>query len=107
MDRDSYDERRWQQWLIEQECSDVELAKFQLMDEYMATRENMPSKTVDGNDMALEPKTTIEIVRDLRPMAEVGTDAVVVWMKLHSFHTTTLDDGTLAWAIWRDMRPLM
>lgn len=43
----------------------------------------------------------------MRPMAEIAADDIILYMTMHGFHLTTLDDGTVKWAIWRDMRPLM
>jgi hypothetical protein len=32
---------------------------------------------------------------------------LVVWMRTHGFHLTTMADGSVKWAVWRDMQPLM
>lgn len=107
MRQDSFDNELWQQRIHQEDVSDLGRMKFQILDEYMQSRENLPGKSYTDNDLVSDPKTTEDIQDELSSMVELGTDDVILYMSMHSFHATTLDDGTVAWAIWRDMRPLM
>lgn len=107
MRRDSYDRQAWQQMLADKEIDSLGRAKFEIMDEYMVSRENLPVKSLTGEELVADPKSTEEIQDDLLPMVELSDNDIIIYMKMHGFHLTTLDDGTVKWAIWRDMKPLM
>lgn len=107
MKDDSYDHEAWQERIGREDVSDIERAKFQIMDEYMHSRENLPGQSAAGAELKEFPQSTAEIQDDMRPMAEIAADDIILYMTMHGFHLTTLDDGTVKWAIWRDMRPLM
>ncbi len=102
MMKDSFDNGAWQRWIATAAGEDgsVHVAAF-LLGEYMKTRENTP----DGTDsvLAFEPKSTEGIQSDLQPMGDVDKDFIATYMILHGFRTVTLEDGTVQWAVWRDM----
>ena len=68
----------------------------QLLDTYFQFRDNLPS---EGHIQ--ENKTTLQIMDELTPMMMLSTDDVVQYMLEHDYHTTTEQDGTVCWAIWR------
>ena len=68
----------------------------QLLDSYFMFRDNLPK---DG--YIQENKTTLQIMDDLTPMMQLPTDDVVQYMLEHDYSTTTEQDGTVSWAIWR------
>lgn len=103
MKKDSFDNQAWQERIHREDVSDLGRAKFSIIDQYMTSRENLPDKSVTGADLVEDPKTTAEIQADLATMVELSGDDIITYMTMHDFHLTTLEDGTVAWAIWRDM----
>lgn len=74
-----------------------EFAK-QLLDSYFMFRENLPKE-----GYIQENKTTLQIMDELTPMMLLPTDDVVGYMLEHDYSTTTEQDGTVVWAIWRQV----
>ena len=74
-----------------------EFAK-QLLDSYFMFRQNLPSE-----GYIQENKTTLQIMDELTPMMMLPTDDVVGYMLEHDYSTTTEQDGTVVWAIWRQV----
>lgn len=72
-----------------------EFAK-QLLDSYFMFRRNLPEA-----GFIQENKTTLQIMDELTPMMMLPTDDVVQYMMEHDYSTTTEQDGTVVWAIWR------
>lgn len=70
----------------------------QLLDSYFMFRENLPKE-----GYIQENKTTLQIMDDLTPMMMLPTDDVVQYMLEHDYSTTTEQDGTVTWAIWRQV----
>ena len=83
--------------------SEEEKMQCKLLDEYMKTRDNLPGKGVTGSELVFDPKSSDEIAEDLRPMYYMDINIIANYMFLHEFGTTTAEDGTVKWAIWRDM----
>lgn len=105
MKQGSYDEESYKEWLndpdrekalsqeIKQQCT--------ILDGYMFSRENLPD---DG--LVPDPKSTEDIQNDLASMYPVGADTIAKYMLLHEFTTVTVEDGSIKWAIWRNMKPI-
>ena len=74
-----------------------EFAK-QLLDSYFMFRRNLPEA-----GFIQENKTTLQIMDELTPMMMLSTDDVVQYMLEHDYSTTTEQDGTVVWAIWRQV----
>lgn len=70
----------------------------QLLDSYFMFRENLPKE-----GYIQENKTTLQIMDELTPMMMLSTDDVVQYMMEHDYSTTTEQDGTVVWAIWRQV----
>lgn len=70
----------------------------QLLDSYFMFRENLPTE-----GYIQENKTTLQIMDELTPMMLLPTDDVVGYMLEHGYSTTTEQDGTVVWAIWRQV----
>ena len=70
----------------------------QLLDSYFLFRRPLPE---DG--YIQENKTTLQIMDELLPMMAVSTETVVGYMTDHDYNTTTEQDGTVSWAIWRQV----
>lgn len=70
----------------------------QLLDSYFMFRENLPRE-----GYIQENKTTLQIMDELTPMMMLPTEDVVRYMLEHDYHTTTEQDGTVSWAIWRQV----
>ena len=68
----------------------------QLLDSYFMFRDCLPKV-----GYIQENKTTLQIMDELTPMMLLPTDDVVQYMLEHDYHTTTEQDGTVVWAIWR------
>ena len=74
-----------------------EFAK-QLLNSYFMFRRNLPEA-----GFIQENKTTLQIMDELTPMMMLSTDDVVQYMIEHDYSTTTEQDGTVVWAIWRQV----
>lgn len=74
-----------------------EFAK-QLLNSYFMFRRNLPEA-----GFIQENKTTLQIMDELTPMMMLSTDDVVQYMMEHDYSTTTEQDGTVVWAIWRQV----
>lgn len=70
----------------------------QLLDSYFLFRSPLPR---DG--YIKENKTTLQIMDDLVPMMAIGTETVVAYMADNDYSTTTEQDGSVSWAIWRQV----
>lgn len=70
----------------------------QLLDSYFLFRRPLPE---DG--FIQENKTTLQIMDELLPMMAVSTETVVGYMTAHDYFTATEQDGTVSWAIWRQV----
>lgn len=70
----------------------------QLLDSYFMFRENLPKE-----GYIQENKTTLQIMDELTPMMMLPTEDVVGYMLEHDYSTTTEQDGTVVWAIWRQV----
>ena len=70
----------------------------QLLDTYFQFRDNLPRE-----GYIQENKTTLQIMDELTPMMMLSTDDVVQYMMEHDYSTTTEQDGTVVWAIWRQV----
>lgn len=103
MRKDSYDEEAWQERIHQEDVSDLGRAKFGIIDQCMMSRENLPDKSITGEDLVADPRTTRDIQADLSTMVELADNDIIIYMTMHGFSLTTLEDGTVAWAIWRDM----
>lgn len=70
----------------------------QLLDSYFLFRSNLPK-----TGYIAENKTTLQITDELMPMMAISTDTVVGYMLDHDYSTTTEQNGTVAWAVWRQV----
>lgn len=70
----------------------------QLLDSYFLFRRPLPEE-----GFIQENKTTIQITDDLSTMMAISAEAVVGYMLDHDYSPTTEQDGTVSWAIWRQV----
>lgn len=70
----------------------------QLLDSYFTFRKNLPEQ-----GYIQENKTSQQIQDELEPMYSVTTGEIVDYMLEHDYSTTTEQDGTVAWAVWRQV----
>jgi hypothetical protein len=70
----------------------------QLLDSYFLFRRPLPEE-----GFIQENKTTIQIMDDLSTMMAISAEAVVGYMLDHDYSPTTEQDGTVSWAIWRQV----
>lgn len=70
----------------------------QLLDSYFLFRRPLPEE-----GFIQENKTTLQIMDELLPMLALSTDTVVGYMLEHEYSTTTEQDGSVIWAIWRQV----
>ena len=68
----------------------------QLLDSYFLFRSPLPEE-----GYIQENKTTLQIMDELMSMMAVSTEMIVGYMIDHDYSPTTEQDGTVAWAIWR------
>lgn len=91
--------KKWMGELTDYECYQVAM-----LDAYFSTRSNLPGKSeLSGKDLVLDSKTTYDIIDDLRPIIDIDPTIAFKYVQLHGYKTMTCDDGTLTWAIWRDI----
>ncbi|MBQ4393609.1 MAG: hypothetical protein II826_10950 [Prevotella sp.] len=69
-----------------------------LLDSYFQFRSPLPQ---DGS--ISEHKTTLQIQDELEPMMHVGGLDIVEYMDAHDYSFITGQDGTVCWAIWRQV----
>ncbi len=70
----------------------------QLLDSYFTFRDNLPRE-----GYIQENKTSQQIQDELEPMYSVTTGEIVGYMLDNDYHPTTEQDGTVVWAIWRQV----
>lgn len=107
MRQESYDTAAYENWLKDEKRTEDEVQQCKMLDAYFSSRENLPGKSLTGEDLVPEPKTSTEICDDLEDMYYVSNSIIAKWMQLHGFGYTTVEDGTVKWAIWRNMKPLV
>ena len=105
MKANSYDEEAYNAWLNnpERDKNETESIKEQctMLDGYMFSRENLLS-----DNLVPDPKSSEEIQSELASMYPVDAEVIAKYMLLHEFTTVTVEDGSIKWAIWRDMKPI-
>ena len=72
------------------------LVKQKLLDSYFQFRSPLPE---DG--YIQENKTTLQIQDELAPMMHMNDIDIVGYMDDHDYSFITEQDGSVAWAIWR------
>ncbi|MBQ4393595.1 MAG: hypothetical protein II826_10880 [Prevotella sp.] len=70
----------------------------QLLDSYFLFRSPLPQ-----SGYIQENKTSLQIMDDLMPMLTLSTETIVAYMTDHDYSTTTEQDGSVVWAIWRQV----
>ncbi len=70
----------------------------QLLDSYFLFRSPLPK-----SGYIQENKTSLQIMDDLMPMLTLSTETIVAYMTDHDYSTTTEQDGSVVWAIWRQV----
>lgn len=70
----------------------------QLLESYFMFRSNLPCE-----GYIQENKTTLQIMDELLPMMALSSSEVTGYMLNHDYATTTEKDGTVTWAIWRQV----
>lgn len=70
----------------------------QLLDSYFLFRRNLPEQ-----GFIQENKTTDAIKYELSEMYAITIEMVVAYMLEHGYSTVSEQDGTVRWAIWRQM----
>lgn len=70
----------------------------QLLNSYFMFRDNLPRE-----GYVQENKTTLQIMDELSPMMLLSTDDVVQYMLDNDYQMTTEQDGTVSWAVWRQV----
>lgn len=78
-----------------------------VLEAYFQSRDSFPGTSLMGEDLVDDSKTTDEIVEEVSTMMDIDKEIVASWMRYHGFHIKTMEDGTVKWAIWRDMKPLL
>jgi len=70
----------------------------QLLDSYFLSRSPLPQ-----SGYIQENKTSLQIMDELMPMLTLSTETIVAYMTDHDYSTTTEQDGSVVWAIWRQV----
>ena len=82
----------------ENDNSREQQVKQKLLDSYFLFRRPLPEE-----GYIQENKTTLQIIDELELMMTVGNMDVVEYMDAHDYSFTTEQDGTVKWAIWRQV----
>lgn len=88
-----------EKWL--ESLDEKERAQAELLDAYFTYRRNLPGDDPGFGKAVEDPKTTQDILDELLPMMSLSEKVVVDYMRIHTYGFTTLQDGTVKWAIWR------
>lgn len=67
-----------------------------VLDAYFLMRRPLPE---DG--AVQQNRTTCDIQEELEPMLHISGEDIIDYMLEHEYSTTTGEDGTVAWAVWR------
>lgn len=94
-------------WPHNNDRTEEEKLQCKILDEYMKSRQPLPVRSITGDELVEDHKTTADIADDLCSMYPMDEQTIAKYMIGHEYATTTLDDGTIAWAIWRDMKPIL
>lgn len=70
----------------------------QLLDSYFLVRRPLPE-----SGFFQENKTTRQVMQELSPMMAIPSEDIVEYMVAHEYSTTTDADGSVCWAVWREM----
>lgn len=90
-----------EKWLAS--LDETEKAQAEVLDAYFTFRRNLPDEDPGFGKAIAEPKTTQDIMDELQPMMSMSERVVVDYMRIHAYGMTTLNDGSVKWAIWRFM----
>lgn len=74
-----------------------------VLEEYFSTRYNLPGRNIEGVQLAREDKTTEDIQDDIIPIMVLTKDEINDFLFFRDFKLAHQADGTLKWAIWRDI----
>lgn len=107
MRKDSYDSAAYEAWLNDKGTSEDTRCVATVMEAWATTRENLPGQNGGGEELKEFPESTTEIASDIQDMCDADLQTINRWMRMHGFGMTTMDDGTIKWAIWRDISPMM
>lgn len=88
-----------EEWL--ESLEESERVQAELLDAYFMYRRNLPDDDPGFGKAVEDPKTTQDIIDELQPMMGLSEKIVVDYMRVHGYGFTTLQDGTVRWAIWR------
>ena len=86
--------------------NDLQKIQIKVLDAYFSSRYNLPGTSIIGEVYIEDHKTTIEIIEELQDMINLSCDVVHCYLYYKEFDYITIDDGTIKWAIWRDINPL-
>lgn len=93
---------RYDNWFAD--LSDDERDQITILDAYFATRSNVPGESeATGRHLAPEYKTTQDIIDELMPMMPISQQILSKYLLMKDYTMATYDDGTIKWAIWRDV----
>ncbi len=70
----------------------------QLLDSYFLFRSPLPKP-----GYIQENKTTLQVMDELMPMLTLDTGTIVDYMTGHDYSPTTEPDGSVSWAVWRQV----
>lgn len=93
---------RYEKWFAD--LSDDERDQITILDAYFATRSNVPGASeATGRHLAPEYKTTQDIIDELMPMMPISQQILSKYLLMKDYTMATYDDGSIIWAIWRDV----
>lgn len=84
--------------------SEKQQYQVKILDAYFRSRQSLPGKSELGEELVEENKSTQDIIDELSNMIPLEPAVVTTYMMKNGYELTTLQDGNVVWAIWRDFR---
>lgn len=94
-----------EEWL--ESLEESERVQAELLDAYFMFRRNLPDDDPGFGKAVEDPKTTQDIIDELQPMMGLSEKIVADYMRVHGYGFTTLQDGSVRWAIWRFVKVIV
>ena len=94
-----------EEWL--ESLDETKRAQAEMLDAYFLFRRNMPEDDPGFGKAVEDPKSTQDIIDELQPMMELTEKIVVEYMRVHGYGFTTLQDGTVKWAVWKFVKVIV
>ena len=98
------DYEMWTKWCARKGLSEEERMRLDIVDTVLtAYAKEHPwylATNADIKEWIFMPKSTLEIVDELRPVMHLEPFDVVLWLRSHAYHLVLGSSGLLEWAMY-------